>query len=162
MTLACQMLNTRCLMLGSAWRPPKTHPRSSEGGPSCAEAHRFCKTFGLVTELQQLLRILRILRFGRVRSLKIVPRHNFKNFSAGRRQPTNFRPRGTLCMLPDSAALLHTPRSRFPAGGRAFRSGAARRRNGVFRDQLAIFYTKMTRCAHRQKRLNKTNLTRRQ
>ena len=60
-------------MLGSAWRPPKTHPRSSEGGPSCAEAHRFCKTFGLVTELQQLLTILRILRFGRVRSLKIMP-----------------------------------------------------------------------------------------
>ena len=54
---------------------------------------------------------------------------------------------------------LHTP---FPAGGRAFRSGAARRKNVVFRDQLAIFYTKMTRSAHRQKRLNKTNLTRRQ
>ena len=96
MTLACQMLNTRCLMLGSAWRPPKTHPRSSEGGPSCAEAHRFCKTFGLVTELQQLLRGLRILRFGRVRSLKIMHVHYFRNFSAGRRQPTNFRPRGTL------------------------------------------------------------------
>ena len=55
--------------LGVLRRHTHAVPRAAHHD-SCAEAHRFCKTFGLVTELQQLLRIL---RFGRVRSLKIMP-----------------------------------------------------------------------------------------
>ena len=42
-------------------------------------------------------------------------------------------------ILMHSAAVLHTP---FPGGGHAFRGGAARRKNDVFRDQLAIFLDK--------------------
>ena len=96
------LLDDRTAIL-DAWHVlscPVRHARALPARPELFASLFVCISFWVGSLRETLLRVLEVLGMSRVRSLKMMPRHHFGNFGAGRCQPTIFGVRGTrgLCM----------------------------------------------------------------